>query len=198
MNYIWEINIKYDGLTTVILPEILQEEFVFLIFIQENVEGKSSGELKVDDKDVDTDYEGSGYDGGPVEYDDGHGPSREGSGDGNDFEYPSFDEVAKNPERCIEKIKMVEKTVYDDEVICKHQYSEECHNTYITDYKPQQKEVCKEKFLKRCFIRQKQHASQENVHVCNTPLICSGEGSIVLFTSICCWSCYKRSTFLFG
>ena len=180
LNYIWENDITYDGLTTISLPEIPQEGFVFLIFVQDNAEGKSSGELKIDDKHEDTFDEGSGYDEvTTVKYEDDHHDSREGSGDGDDFGSPSFNEVAKNPERCIEKVEMVEQTTYDDEVICKHQYSEECHKTYVTDYKPQQKEECEETFLKRCFIGQNQHAIQENVQVCNTPLICKGKGNFL-------------------
>jgi hypothetical protein len=194
MTYIWEIYITYDGLTTVSLPEISEEEFVFLIFDQENAGGKSSGGLKLDEKNEDAFSEGSGYDvvanedtfdegsGNDevtIEYEDDHDDSREGSDDGDDFGSPSFNEIAKNPERCIEKVEMVEQTTYDDEVICKHQYSEQCHKTYVTDYKPQQKEECEENFLKICFIRQKQHATQENVQVCQTPLTCKGQGNVL-------------------
>ena len=89
---------------------------------------------------------------------------------------PSFDEVAAAGERCIDKIEMVEHTEYDDEVICKHSYSEQCHQTYVTDYKPAQKEECEENFVKNCHIEYKKSASQEKVRKCSQPLVCGGEG----------------------
>ena len=69
-----------------------------------------------------------------------------------------------------------EKTEYDDEITCKHSYSEKCHTTYTTDFEPQQEEVCEENFIKECFIEYKKSASQETVEFCYTPLVCEGEG----------------------
>ena len=77
---------------------------------------------------------------------------------------------------------MVEHTEYDDEVTCKHSYFKECHQSYVTDYKPTQTEECDESFVKQCFLSTKEHASQEKVQVCHTSLICGGEGKEVCRT----------------
>ena len=69
---------------------------------------------------------------------------------------------------------MQEETEYDEVVTCKHSYSEKCHNTYVTDFEPQQEEECEETFTKSCFIEYKKVASTEPVKFCHTPLICQG------------------------
>ena len=91
-------------------------------------------------------------------------------------------------ERCIDKVVMQEETEYDEVVTCKHSYSEKCHNTYVTDFEPQQEEDCEETFTKSCFIEYKKVASTEPVKFCHTPLICSGPGEEVCrteYTSVC-------------
>ena len=95
---------------------------------------------------------------------------------------PTFDDVAAAGERCIEKIEMTEVTEYDDAVECKHSYSRQCHQSYVTDYKPAQKQQCDEEFVKNCHIEYKKTASQETVRKCITPQICSGEGPNVCRT----------------
>ena len=40
--------------------------------------------------------------------------------------------------RCIDKVQMVEETVYDDVVLCDHSYDKRCHTTYTTSYESQQ------------------------------------------------------------
>ena len=84
--------------------------------------------------------------------------------------------VAAAGERCIDKVVIVEETRYDDVIECKHSYTEKCHTTYITDFKPQQEEVCEENFVKNCFIEYKNIASEDTVKFCHTPLECVGEG----------------------
>merc|ERR1712126_684153 len=86
--------------------------------------------------------------------------------------------IAAAGERCIDKVVMVEETEYDDVVTCKHSYSEKCHTTYTTDFEPQQEEDCEENFVKSCFIDYKKVASDETIKLCNTPLICDGEGPV--------------------
>jgi len=88
----------------------------------------------------------------------------------------SIGNIAAAGERCIDKVVMVEETEYDDQVECKHSYSEKCHTSYTTDFEPQQEEECEENFKKSCFIEYKKVASQEPVQFCHTPLICDGEG----------------------
>ena len=70
-----------------------------------------------------------------------------------------------NGQRCVDKVEMVEYTEYDDEVTCQHSYSQQCHNTYVTDYKPAQKEECEENFVKNCHIEYKKNVVQQNVNV---------------------------------
>merc|ERR1712227_709315 len=81
------------------------------------------------------------------------------------------------------KTEMTEVTEYDDSVTCKHSYSEQCHQSYVTDYKPAQKEECDEEFVKNCHIGYKKIAQQETVRKCHEPLICGGEGPEVCRTA---------------
>ena len=96
---------------------------------------------------------------------------------------PTFDQVAAAGERCIDKIEMTEVTEYDDEVTCKHSYSEQCHQSYVTDYKPAQKEQCEEEFIKNCHIEYQKKATQETVRKCSQQLVCAGEGPTVCRTA---------------
>lgn len=105
----------------------------------------------------------------------GGGDSDHGSGAGA----PTFDQVAAAGERCIDKIEMVEHTEYDEEKVCKHSYTEQCHQTYVTDYKPAQKQECEENFVKNCHIEYKKSAIQQKVRKCSTPQVCDGDGPLV-------------------
>ena len=105
--------------------------------------------------------------------------SRQGGGERDGFGEDIFIDlgaVAAAGERCIDKVVIVEETRYDDVIECKHSYTEKCHTTYITDFKPQQEEVCEENFVKNCFIEYKNIASEDTVKFCHTPLECVGEG----------------------
>jgi len=100
--------------------------------------------------------------------------SRQGArGDDVDLDIGS---IAAAGERCIDKVVMVEETEYDDEITCKHSYSQKCHTTYTTDFEPQQEEECEENFIKSCFIDYRKVAFTEQVEFCHTPLVCEGEG----------------------
>lgn len=79
--------------------------------------------------------------------------------------------IAAAGEKCVDKVVMVEETEYDDEIHCKHSYSQKCHLTYATDYEPQQEEECEDNFKKRCFIEYKNVAKDEPVRFCFTPLV---------------------------
>jgi len=79
--------------------------------------------------------------------------------------------IAAAGERCIDKVVMTEQTEYDDQITCKHSYTERCHVTYKTDYEPQQEEECNENYRKKCYIEYKNTASQEKVQFCFTPLV---------------------------
>jgi len=86
--------------------------------------------------------------------------------------------IAAAGETCIDKVVMVEETEYDDEIVCKHSYSQKCHTTYTTDFEPQQEEECEENFIKNCFIEYRKIASEEKTEFCHTPFICDGEGPV--------------------
>lgn len=107
---------------------------------------------------------------------------------GNDDVSLDIGSIAAAGERCIDKVVIVEETEYDDEITCKHSYSERCHTTYTTDFEPQQEEECDETFTKSCFIEYKKVASDEQVQFCHTPLVCEGEGPEeckTVYESIC-------------
>merc|ERR1712004_726169 len=63
--------------------------------------------------------------------------------------------IAAAGERCIDKVVMTQETEYDNEIICKHSYSERCHITYKTDYEPQQEEECDENYRKNVTLSTK-------------------------------------------
>ena len=113
----------------------------------------------------------------------------EGSGNGStDTESVTFEEIVGAEGRCINKIEMKEVTEYDDEVQCRHSYSEQCYHSYITKYKPSQKQECDDEFVKSCSIHYKTTAQQESVRKCTVPLICAGDGAEVCkiaYTTVC-------------
>jgi len=79
--------------------------------------------------------------------------------------------------RCIDKVQMVEETVYDDVMQCDHSYDRRCHTTYTTSYESQQEEECEENFRKTCFIEYEKTARNETVNICREPLVKTCEGS---------------------
>ena len=94
--------------------------------------------------------------------------------------------------RCIDKVEMIEETVYDDEVQCDHSYDKRCHTTYVTNYESQQEEDCEENFRKTCFIEYEKIAFNETVQVCRTPLVkdCDVQGPEICRTEYEseCWT----------
>ena len=61
---------------------------------------------------------------------------------------------------------------------CTHKNTEQCHYTYVTQFKPSQEEVCEENFEKLCSITFKQQAFNETVKKCYKPIekVCNGQG----------------------
>ena len=80
---------------------------------------------------------------------------------------------------CLDKVEMVEQTEYDEVVHCDHSYKNQCHSTFVTKYDPHQEEVCKESFIKNCFINYEKIAFNETVEVCRNPLVkdCTTKGN---------------------
>ena len=64
---------------------------------------------------------------------------------------------------CVEKEETV--TSLEKELIleCTHKNTEQCHYTYVTQFKPSMEEVCEENFEKQCSITFKQQAYNETV-----------------------------------
>lgn len=60
--------------------------------------------------------------------------------------------IGEDGRKCIDKVMMVEETVYDEVITCDHSYDERCHTSYITNYESQQEEECEENFKKVCMI----------------------------------------------
>ena len=85
---------------------------------------------------------------------------------------------------CIEKLEQV-KTLEKEPILeCTHKNTEQCHYTYVTQFKPSQEEVCEENFEKQCSITFKQQAYNETVNKCYRPVekVCNGQGEEVCQT----------------
>ena len=59
-------------------------------------------------------------------------------------------------QRCVNKMQLVEETVFTEEIRCDHSYDKRCHTSYITAFQSQQEEECEENFRKTCFIQYEQ------------------------------------------
>ena len=77
----------------------------------------------------------------------------------------------ENGRKCIDKVMMVEETVYDEVITCDHSYDKRCHTSYITNYESQQEEECEENFKKVCMISYEDLAYNSTVEICRTPVV---------------------------
>jgi len=79
---------------------------------------------------------------------------------------------------CVEKEETVTSIEKDPILECTHKDTEQCHYTYVTQFKPSQEEVCEENFEKSCQITFKQQAYNETVRKCYRPVekVCNGQG----------------------
>jgi len=73
--------------------------------------------------------------------------------------------------KCIDKVMMVEETVYDEVITCDHSYDQRCHTSYVTNYESQQEEECEENYKKICMIDYEDLAYNTTVEICKTPLV---------------------------
>merc|ERR1711863_28768 len=92
-----------------------------------------------------------------------------------------FSGCVEDPETglcCVDKEETVTTLEKEPILECTHKNTEQCHYTYVTQFKPSQEEVCEENFEKQCSITFKQQAFNETVKKCYTPLIkeCNGQG----------------------
>merc|ERR1712012_468443 len=79
---------------------------------------------------------------------------------------------------CVDKVSEVTSLQEDPILECTHKNTEQCHYTYVTQFKPSQEEVCEENFEKQCSITFKQKAVNETVQKCYRPVEkqCNGQG----------------------
>merc|ERR1711970_1227108 len=92
-----------------------------------------------------------------------------------------FTGCTTNPETgfcCIEKTESVSSLKKDPILECTHKNTEQCHYTYVTQFKPSVEEICEETFEKQCQITFKKQAFNETVKHCYKPIekVCNGQG----------------------
>merc|ERR1711892_1435985 len=85
---------------------------------------------------------------------------------------------------CVDKEETVTSLEKEPILECTHKNTEQCHYTYVTQFKPSQEEVCEENFEKSCSITFKQQAYKETVNKCYRPVekVCNGQGEEVCQT----------------
>merc|ERR1719309_1040030 len=95
---------------------------------------------------------------------------------GIDFSLAELDE--ETGKMCV--VEEVEVDTLEKEPLlqCTHKNVEQCHYTYVTEFKPTQEQVCTENFQKQCQITFKQKAMNETVKKCYKPIekVCNGQG----------------------
>ena len=72
---------------------------------------------------------------------------------------------------CVDKEEMVTSLEKEPILECTHKNTEQCHYTYVTQFKPSREEVCEESFDKKCSITFIQQARNETVEKCYRPLV---------------------------
>jgi hypothetical protein len=79
---------------------------------------------------------------------------------------------------CVDKEETVTSLEKEPILECTHKNTEQCHYTYVTQFKPSMEEVCEENFEKQCSITFKQKAMNETVKKCYRPIekVCNGQG----------------------
>ena len=79
---------------------------------------------------------------------------------------------------CVLKEDEITTLEKDPILECTHKNTEQCHYTYVTQFKPSREEVCEENFEKKCSISFVTKAQNETVEKCYTPLVkVCGEGN---------------------
>jgi len=95
-------------------------------------------------------------------------------------------------EKCVQKVMMVEETVWENHEDCYHSYDKRCHKSYTTTYTSVQEEECDEVFRKICYIEMVDVAQNVSTNVCRRPLVkdCNVQGEEICRTEYQseCWS----------
>merc|ERR1711892_608396 len=118
--------------------------------------------------------------------------ARQGYVEASEQDSPNFAEIADSGKKCVQKVMMVEETVWEDHETCDHSYDKRCHKSFTTTYQSQQEEECDEVFRKICYIEMVDVAHNVTTQVCRKPLVkdCDIGGEIVCRTEYQseCWS----------
>ena len=105
------------------------------------------------------------------------GPSQSSSSSPSPFtpsEGVDFSGCTTDPESgmcCLMKEEEIQTLEKDPILECTHKNTEQCHYTYVTQFKPSREEVCEESFDKKCSITFVQQARNETVEKCYRPLV---------------------------
>merc|ERR1719201_1932805 len=104
------------------------------------------------------------------------GRQEQGGGAGVDFS--NCEQDRETGLCCVEQLSEVTSLEKEPILECTHKQTEQCHYTYVTQFKPSQEEVCEENFEKECQITFKQQAFNETVKKCYKPIekVCNGRG----------------------
>ena len=95
-------------------------------------------------------------------------------------------ELTEDGEKCFIQTDMVESYARQPILKCKKKMEENCHQTYITYFKPTQEKVCEEFFEKKCRIIFSNKKKLENIVTCHRPhrKVCDGSGPEKCTTSM--------------
>ena len=106
-----------------------------------------------------------------------HPPPPEGGSSPSSFtpsEGVDFSGCTKDPQSgmcCLMKEEEIQTLEKDPILECTHKNTEQCHYTYVTQFKPSREEVCEESFDKKCSISFVQQARNETLEKCYRPLV---------------------------
>merc|ERR1712038_282618 len=103
---------------------------------------------------------------------------QEGGGGGGGIDFSGCEPDPDTGLCCVNKLEEVTSLEKEPILECTHKNTEQCHYTYVTQFKPSQEEVCEENFEKSCSITFKQQAFNETVRKCYRPTlkVCNGQG----------------------
>ncbi len=103
---------------------------------------------------------------------------------------------------CVTKTKYVQKMEKTQVKECWHQNVTACHETYVTEFRPNQERECEENFWKACKISFRERSFNYTLRTCMTPLVkkCDEETSygnyrqpkarLIVFHEVCAYKYY--------
>merc|ERR1712079_51782 len=75
--------------------------------------------------------------------------------------------------KCVQKVMMVDETVWEDVETCDHSYDRRCHKSFTTTYTAVQEEecdeeICRTEYQSECWSKQIPHEVEDDVVSCKT------------------------------